>query len=54
MDCFAGSGSTLIVANQLKRNWIGIDNSNQSFDVIKQTFKKDNVKCNFYEYVSID
>ena len=54
MDCFAGSGSTLLVANQLKRNWIGIDNSNQSFDVIKQTFKKDNVKCNFYEYVSID
>jgi adenine-specific DNA-methyltransferase len=54
MDCFAGSGSTLLVANLLKRNWIGIDNSNQSFDVIKQTFKKEKVKCNFYEYVSID
>ena len=54
MDCFAGSGSTLLVANQLKRNWIGIDNSNQSFNLIKQTFKKEKVKCNFYEYVSID
>lgn len=54
MDCFAGSGSTLLVANQLKRNWIGIDNSNQSFEVIKQTFKKEKVKCDFYEYVSID
>lgn len=54
MDCFAGSGSTLLVANQLKRNWIGIDNSNQSFEVIKTTFKKEKIKCNFYEYVSID
>ena len=54
MDCFAGSGSTLLVANQLKRSWIGIDNSTQSFDVIKETFKKEKVKCNFYEYVSID
>ena len=54
MDCFAGSGSTLLVANQLKRNWIGIDNSNQSFDVIKETFKNEKIKCNFYEYVSID
>lgn len=54
MDCFAGSGSTLFVANQLKRNWIGIDNSTQSFEVIKETFKKEKVKCNFYEYVSID
>lgn len=54
MDCFAGSGTTLLVANQLKRNWIGIDNSNQSFNVIKQNLKKEKVKCNFYEYVSID
>lgn len=54
MDCFAGSGSTLLVANQLKRNWIGVDNSTQSFEVIKETFKKEKVKCNFYEYVSID
>jgi adenine-specific DNA-methyltransferase len=27
LDCFAGSGTTLDVASQLQRRWIGIDNS---------------------------
>ena len=27
LDCFSGSGTTLAVASQLSRNWIGIDNS---------------------------
>ncbi|MDI6788905.1 MAG: site-specific DNA-methyltransferase, partial [Planctomycetota bacterium] len=27
LDCFAGSGTTLIVAEELKRRWVGIDNS---------------------------
>lgn len=27
LDCFAGSGTTLAVASQLDRRWIGIDNS---------------------------
>lgn len=26
-DCFCGSGTTLLSAHELKRNWIGIDNS---------------------------
>jgi adenine-specific DNA-methyltransferase len=26
-DCFCGSGTTLLAAHQLKRYWIGIDNS---------------------------
>jgi hypothetical protein len=27
LDCFAGSGTTLAVASELGRKWIGIDNS---------------------------
>lgn len=50
LDCFAGSGSTLKIANSLKRDWIGIDNSNHSLQVIKDSFKKENILCNFYEY----
>ncbi len=52
LDCFAGSGSTLKVANKLKRNWIGIDNSPHSYHVIKNSFTKEKIKCNFYEYHS--
>jgi adenine-specific DNA-methyltransferase len=54
LDCFAGSGSTLFVANELKRKWIGIDNSTQSLSVVKSNFKKEKIKCNFFEYISLD
>ena len=37
LDCFAGSGTTLDVANQLNRNWIGIDNSSEA---IRHIFKR--------------
>jgi len=48
LDAFAGSGSTLQVANSLQRKWIGIDNSPSSFEVIKQNFKDQKIKCNYY------
>ncbi|MBS1635687.1 MAG: helix-turn-helix domain-containing protein [Bacteroidetes bacterium] len=54
LDCFAGSGSTLFVADQLKRKWIGVDNSTHSFEVIKKVFKKEKIKCNYFEYVPLD
>jgi adenine-specific DNA-methyltransferase len=54
LDCFAGSGGTLLVANKLKRNWIGMDNSTQSLEIVKKIFKKENVKCNYFEYLSLD
>lgn len=36
LDCFAGSGTTLDVAHELGRNWIGIDNSLYAIDTILQ------------------
>jgi adenine-specific DNA-methyltransferase len=38
MDCFAGSGTTLDVANQLGRNYIGIDNSHEAIANILKRF----------------
>jgi adenine-specific DNA-methyltransferase len=38
MDCFAGSGTTLDVANQLRRNYIGIDNSLEAITSILKRF----------------
>lgn len=37
LDCFCGSGTTLAIASELKRNWIGIDNS---LEAIKTTLNR--------------
>ncbi|HEY9220365.1 MAG TPA: DNA methyltransferase [Lutibacter sp.] len=50
LDCFAGSGSTLKIANELNRKWIGVDNSNHSMNVIRDSFTKEKILCNYYEY----
>lgn len=40
LDCFAGSGTTLGIAEQLGRKWIGIDNSSEALDnILKRFFK---------------
>jgi adenine-specific DNA-methyltransferase len=54
LDCFAGSGSTLKVANNLGRKWIGIDNSTHSLDVVKKTFTEGNIDYDLIEYVPLD
>ena len=36
LDCFAGSGTTLIAAQSLNRNWIGIDQSEPAIKVIQK------------------
>jgi len=38
LDCFAGSGTTLDLADQLKRRWIGIDNSSEAIRNIFNRF----------------
>jgi adenine-specific DNA-methyltransferase len=40
MDCFAGSGTTLDVANQMERNFIGIDNSFEAITNILKRFTR--------------
>jgi adenine-specific DNA-methyltransferase len=38
LDCFSGSGTTLAVASQLQRRWIGIDNSSEAINTTLKRF----------------
>ncbi|MCD4738980.1 MAG: site-specific DNA-methyltransferase [Anaerolineae bacterium] len=38
LDCFAGAGTTLAVASNLGRHWIGIDNSSEAMATILRRF----------------
>jgi adenine-specific DNA-methyltransferase len=40
MDFFCGSGTTLIAAQELNRNWIGIDNSEQAIKIVIKKLNK--------------
>lgn len=39
MDCYAGSGTTLAIASELNRRWIGIDNSDEAIKTIRHRLK---------------
>lgn len=40
LDCFSGSGTSLAVASQLQRKWIGIDNSAEAIATTLRRFAK--------------
>ncbi|MDR0913046.1 MAG: site-specific DNA-methyltransferase [Methanobrevibacter sp.] len=60
LDCFCGSGTTLISAQKLNRRWIGIDESEKAIEVTKSRFSNiqttlfnDKVDYKFYDLKSI-
>jgi len=40
MDCFAGSGTTILAAASLGRNWVGVDSSEHAIRIIKKGLRK--------------
>ena len=46
LDCFCGSGTTLIAAQELNRNWIGIDQSEHAIKVSQK--KLSDLKSNLF------
>ena len=55
MDFFCGSGTTLIAAQELGRNWIGIDKSEKAIEVVRKKLNEENAalfKTDF-EFVTI-
>jgi len=57
MDFFCGSGTTLIAAQELNRNWIGIDKSEQAIKIVKRKlhrFSGDFFSDNEYSYLEAE
>ncbi len=52
LDCFAGSGTTLIAAQSLNRNWIGIDKSEQAIKIAKK--KLNNLPATLFSKVEYE
>jgi adenine-specific DNA-methyltransferase len=40
LDCYAGSGTTLAIADEMQRRWFGMDNSQEAFFTILRRFEK--------------
>lgn len=54
LDCFAGSGTTIVASMELGRNWIGVDSSTSSIETILARLKQKQSKLvensyGFYE-----
>lgn len=57
LDCFMGSGTTIIASHELGRNWIGMDKSPKSVEVVKK--RLDSIKNTLYsdgsyEFIQLD
>ena len=52
MDCFSGSGTTLEASFNLKRKFIGVDNSIEAINVIEKRMKNKNIEYNKLELYS--
>jgi adenine-specific DNA-methyltransferase len=52
LDCFCGSGTTLIAAQELNRKWIGIDNSEQAIKVAQKRLS--NIPVNLFSKVDYE
>jgi adenine-specific DNA-methyltransferase len=51
LDCFAGSGSTLLAADKFNRNWIGIDNYDYALETVREKFNNKEIECNFMKLI---
>ena len=54
MDFFCGSGTTLIAAQELGRNWIGIDKSEKAIEVTRKKITKENSSLSKAEFESVN
>ena len=52
LDCFCGSGTTLVAAHELGRRWIGIDKSEQAVKVTKKRLS--NLPSNLFSKVEYE
>ena len=52
LDCFCGSGTTLVAAQELNRNWIGIDKSEPAIKVVQK--KLNNMPSSLFSKVEYE
>lgn len=52
LDCFCGSGTTLLAAQELNRKWIGIDQSAQAIKIVKK--RLGNLPTNLFSQVRFE
>ncbi|MDR3183398.1 MAG: site-specific DNA-methyltransferase [Planctomycetaceae bacterium] len=51
LDCFCGSGTTLVAANNLNRCWIGIDQSGQAIETAKKRLDDGGLFSSNYRFI---